>query len=212
MLTEHINIDFFESRFGHRNFTFLRMKGGTRSGYGNRWHALSKQFLRKEKVNFAEVEKVINIENLMRQYAVYLICGTRDAFQGAIIKDDSNRKNTWFFINWDMEDSFFSRTSPNFFQTLGYGATAPPVLRPLLWKKLRNDPNFQQAFSNLISNLLDYQLTPDWIKFIIANYRGLAADHKVIILDEFDKIEHFLLKQRTIIRKEMITFNAGNAI
>ncbi len=209
LLIEHVGIDFLNARFGHKNFTFLRMKGGTREGHGSRWQTLTEHFNRKEIINVADTMAVIDLENLMRQYAAFLFCAVGDAFQGGIVKDDSSwsngTSNRWFFVNWDMEDSF-GKPLPNYFKTLGYGPPAPPVLRPLLWHKLSNDPAFQRRFSILMNNLLDNALTNNWIDKTITDYRKLAAKHGMTEQGELDEVEAFIRARPDQLRRELAAF------
>ena len=209
LLTEHLSIDFLEARFGHRDFTFLRMKGGTRAGHGSRWQTLTRQFSRQKQLEMTEAEAAINMENLMRQYAAFLICGTSDAFQGLIVKDDRNPANRWFFVNWDMEDSFNVELTPDYVEHLGYGPPAPPVLRPMLWRKLRNDPAFRRRFMELVINFIDTEFTPQWLATRITHYRREAAAHGILEQNELDQVEQFLLNQPNILRKVMAKFMVG---
>ena len=209
LLTEHLSIDFLEARFGHRDFTFLRMKGGTRAGHGSRWQTLTGQFSRQKQLEMTDAEAAINMENLMRQYAAFLICGTGDAFQGLIVKDDRNPANRWFFVNWDMEDSFSAEITPDYFEYLGYGPPAPPVLRPTLWRKLRENPAFRIRFSELVTNLLDTKLTQQWLNMTIAHYRHEATAHGIIRQDELDQVGQFLRNQPNILQKLMAEFFAS---
>ena len=211
LLIEHLSIDFLESRFGHRDFTFLRMKGGTRAGHGSRWQTLTERFGRQKQLKMTDAEAAIDMENLMRQYAAFLICGTGDAFQGGIVKDDRKPTNRWFFVNWDMEDSFRAEITPDYFEHLGYGPPAPQVLRPALWRKLREDSAFRARFSELVTNLLDTELTPQWLGTTIARYRRLATAHGIIGQDDLDHVEQFLRNQPNILRKVMTEFLASEA-
>lgn len=211
LLTEHLSVDFLEARLGHRDFTFLRMKGGTRAGHGSRWQTLTERFGRQKQLQMTDAEAAIDMENLMRQYAAFLICGTGDAFQGGIVKDDREPTNRWFFVNWDMEDSFRAEITPDYFEHLGYGPPAPPVLRPVLWRKLRKDPAFRERFSELFTNLLDTELTPHWLGTTIARYRREAAAHGIIEQGDLDQVEHFLRNQPNILRKVMAELLAGKA-
>jgi hypothetical protein len=211
LLIEHISIDFLETRFGHRDFTFLRMKGGTRAGHGSRWQVLTERFGRQEQLQMSDAEAAIDIENLMRQYAAFLICGTGDAFQGGIVKDDRKPTNRWFFVNWDMEDSFRAEITPDYFEHLGYGPPAPPVLRPALWRKLREDPAFRVRFSEFVTNLFDTKLTPQWLDTTITHYRREAIAHGIIGQDDLDQVEQFLRNQPNILRKLMAESFASEA-
>jgi hypothetical protein len=211
LLIEHLSIDFLESRFGHRDFTFLRMKGGTRAGHGSRWQTLTERFGRQKQLQMTDAETAIDMENLMRQYAAFLICGTGDAFQGGIVKDDRKPTNHWFFVNWDMEDSFRAEITPDYFEHLGYGPPAPPVLRPELWRKLRKDPAFQIRFSELVTNLLDTELTPQWLDTTIAHYRREAIAHGIIGQDDLGQVEQFFRNQPNILRKLMAEFSVSEA-
>lgn len=211
LLTEHLSVDFLEARFGHRDFTFLRMKGGTRAGHGSRWQTLTERFSRQKQLQMTDAEASIDMENLMRQYAAFLICGTGDAFQGGIVKDDREPTSRWFFVNWDMEDSLRDEITPKYFEHLGYGPPAPPVLRPVLWRKLQEDPAFRLRFSELVTTLLDTELTPQWLDMTIAHYRREATAHGIIEQSDLDQVEQFLRKQPNILRKVMVELFASEA-
>ena len=211
LLTEHLSIDFLEARFGHRDFTFLRMKGGTRAGHGSRWQTLTERFGRQNPLQMTDAEAAIDMDNLMRQYTAFLICGTDDAFQGGIVKDDREPTNRWFFVNWDMEESFRAEFTPDYFEHLGYGPPAPPVLRPVLWRKLRKDPAFRVRFSELVANLLDTELTPQWLDTTIDRYRREAAARGILGQGDFDQVEEFLRNQPNILRKVMAEYLADEA-
>jgi hypothetical protein len=211
LLTEHISVDFLETRYGHRDFTLLRMKGGTRAGHGSRWQTLTERLRRQNQLHMSDAEAVIDMENLMRQYAAFLFCGSGDAFQGGIVRDDRRPTSRWFFANWDMEDSFRDELTADYFESLGYGPLAPPVLRPVLWRKLREDSEFKTRFSELMTSLLDTELTPEWFDATIARYRRLAAAHGVIDQGDLDQVEQFLRNQPNALRKVMAEFLASEA-
>jgi hypothetical protein len=156
-------------------------------------------------------EAVIDMENLMRQYATFLICATGDAFQGGIVKDDRSASNRWFFVNWDMEESFGAELAPDYFKTLGYGPPAPPVLRPALWRKLRENQTFRTRFSRLMTDLLDHALTREWLDTTIAHYRHSAIVHGVTDQADLDQVETFLRARPQQLRRDLAESLTGNS-
>ena len=211
LLTEHVSLDFLEARFGHRDFTFLRMKGGTRAGHGSRWQVLTDRLNRQQKVSMVDADAVIDMENLMRQYAAFLFCATDDAFQGGIVKNDRSPANRWFFVNWDMEESFGTERARDYFATLGYGPSAPPVLRPVIWRKLRLDPAFRNRFSRLMTDLLDQILTRKWLDMTMARYRGQASAYGITDHGDLDQVETFLRARPRQLRRDLADFLAGSS-
>ncbi len=211
LLSEHLSLDFLEARFGHRDFTFLRMKGGTRAGHGSRWQVLTDRLNRQQTVSMAAVEAVIDLDNLARQYATFLICATGDAFQGGIVKDDRSASNRWFFVNWDMEESFGAEPASDYFETLGYGPPAPPVLRPALWRKLRQDPDFRARFSRLMNDLLEQALTQQWLDTTLARYRRAATAHGITDQTDLDQVEAFLRTRPQELRRDLAEFLTGKS-
>ncbi len=159
----------------------------------------------------ADADAVIDLENLMRQYAAFLICATGDAFQGGIVKDDRSASNRWFFVNWDMEESFGTELASDYFETLGYGPSAPPVLRPALWRKLREDPAFRARFSRLMTDLLEQALTQRWLDTTMAGYRRAATAHGITDQSDLDQVEAFLRDRPREVRQELAEFLSGKS-
>ena len=55
------------------------------------------------------VSQRVNIDNLTRWFLAVAFCATRDAYQGpGQFLDETKQEGGWFWVNWDMDQSFRS--------------------------------------------------------------------------------------------------------
>lgn len=162
LLLEHLSPDWLDSRFGHRDFIFRRLKGGGRRGRGTLYLALEQRVNQLSSLSLADVAPHIDMPSLARQYAATLITRTQDPFQGAILFDRRDPNAKWHFVAWDMEGAFPRSQLPDYPRHLGYPPGQTPILRAVLWRKLLSDPDFQTLMRDTFQES-KARLNDDWI-------------------------------------------------
>src|SRR4029453_10103112 len=97
VLTEHFDPDdYFKTHWGHA----VRLDAGEFDG-------LWKQIRALRPLRMEAVAPLIDLENLTRWCIATVFCATGDPYQGpSQFRDPTRRSGQWFFVHWDMDQSF----------------------------------------------------------------------------------------------------------
>ncbi len=196
-ITEHLKKYQWISHFKHDNFLFYRYRGKSNDESKERYRELG-NWARNypNKMTMDEVDKYVNIDNLSRHLFSIIFCGTDDWNQGAAIFDKSQDKPKWFWVNWDMDHSFYVPADKlkkikgewqkeafelviykkNFRQeTLKHMIISKGNVRSVLFTRLWNEsPKYRRYFVRLVMDLLNHPLSPDHLDSLIEYYIDLA--------------------------------------
>jgi hypothetical protein len=213
ILTEYLDLDWLEDRFGHRNFSIFDTKDSavheaiTAEGP---LAELTTRFGAQQNWTLENVAQVIDIDSMSRWFLTVLFCGTRDAAQGKLVRDRSRPDAKWFWVAWDLDHSFgrkdvFSAQTwelDHFETMLGRNWTGPyRDARVVLLKHLfGTSDEFRQSFARRFMTARDSLLTPAWIDSTLSRYEGLAAINGVTDTGYQATIREFLAKRPNAVR------------
>jgi hypothetical protein len=128
-----------------------------------------------------EVSKLVDIDNLTRWFIAVIFCGTHDAFQGpGQFMDPYRRPAPWFWVAWDMDESFrildhdtFDKILESATSQRGRRRNEP---RPrILTGLLKDDPEYREYFKALWVDAMNHVLTPEFVRAKYDYYVGLAV-------------------------------------
>ncbi len=170
VLTEHITSSgFLESRFGHANFTAADRR---------MTEELRRQIRARAPLTADALTGLVDVDNLTTWFIAMLYCGTTDAFQGLMVRDDTGEVSPWFWVVWDMDHSFMDlyRRAPvswqhDTFRTL---LRQPEVRSEIVTRLLAGDPAYARAFKARLAEALNHQLTPEFLFDRFDHYATLA--------------------------------------
>lgn len=199
-LTEHIHLDFMRNHFGPRQFTVYRIKSGLLMGEISPWLE-ELAFLKKEKaLSFSEAQARYDMENLIQWYATVIFCKTTDVWQGPALKETSSAEKRWFWIPWDLDESF---DNPEF-DSLAY--LLQPYdrdIRSIIFRKLYSDRAFQRALTSKLETLLSEKWTPTFLDSLVSKYRSIAQDYDPSLVSQLERYSTFFKKRPDQIRQQL---------
>ena len=182
-LSEHLNKRQWSPRIGHNNFAFYKFRGtnGRKTVEDHKrlekWTASSNVKMTKE-----EVGKIVDVGNMSRQLFSWMYCNTIDQVQGVAVLDREVPGSRWYWINWDMDQSFangYRRVKnipfwkqPSIELAAGLNANwMKTMVRPTLFRRLlEEDPEYSIYFVNLVTDLLNHRLTPEYLDALMDSY------------------------------------------
>ncbi len=153
-----------------------------------------------------EVSQLVDIENLTRWFIAVIFCGTHDAFQGPGQFMDPYRKPApWFWVAWDMDESFRIVEHDTFDQILesktsrrGRRDNEP---RPrILTGLLKGDPEYREYFKAQWVDAMNHVLTPEFVRAKYEYYAELAVKLGVPETDYLAEVKRFLDERPTVLR------------
>ncbi len=196
VLTEHFDSDeFFETHWGHP----VRLNAGE---FEDLWRQL--QALGPPRM--PAVRQLVDLDNLTRWFIATVFCATGDPFQGpGQFRDPSRATAQWFFVNWDMDQSFREPDHDTFGALLGKGGRRR-VRRDsdprsyLLTELLANDPEYREYFKREWIDVMNYRLTPAFLDERFEHYAHLAQQLGVDDLNYLTPLKRFLQTRPAIVR------------
>ncbi|MBN1842780.1 MAG: CotH kinase family protein [Deltaproteobacteria bacterium] len=203
-LSEHVGKKQWESHFGHNNFAFYRHKSTSDKDSLELYEKLKRWATDLEvRMTMKEVDTHVDLDNLCRHLFSFMFCGTTDWRQGVAALDKSKPHPKWFWINWDMDQSFlnyslYTRNKIYWEQEAVEVITTSRLLfwpgakprtinkrdtRSVLFMRLCvESPEFRQYFVRLVMDLLNHRISADFLKSRIDYYEQLARSY-----DESDR-------------------------
>ena len=190
-LTEHLTEEYLKARFGHNQFIFARTKKGKGSKVfkmGNR--EVYENFLAwpqraESPFTLKKVAEKVDIDNLSRWFISVLYCGTTDPFQGPLLLDQARPNAKWFWINWDMDQSFMDFhmkvSKPWELDTFDDVLNNPwNKRRTIILSRLQKEsPEYREYFQELFTKVLNHKLTTSFLNSRIDYYEKVAIDFRV---------------------------------
>lgn len=171
---EHVSRRYMRAHYGHDNFTMVRSKHFEKvSGEGyDYW--LFHLWVKQNDFTMAELAQRVDVENFARWVISTLLNLTVDHDQGPVLRDDSVPGGRWFYINWDMDNSFGldGRMGPRPWESdqvpvIGLGTT-----RQTMMLRLHNDPRWRAYFTRLFVDVLNHQFTPTRVEQLLQHYEA----------------------------------------
>jgi hypothetical protein len=196
VLTEHVTSrGFQESHFGHRSFTIA-----DNDTIEDLWRWQREQPV----LTRADVERMFDVENLTNWFISVLFCATTDAFQGVLLRDDSETGGQWFWVNWDMDHSFMDLYQQadvgwrhDTFSTL---LGRRELRSGLVTRLLQEDPRYAVQFKQALADALNHRLTSTFLMNRFEHYGRLLQALQVPDREYLTPLAEFLRNRASAIR------------
>jgi len=225
-LTEHLDEDWLRSRYGHDDFILLRTTGHPEARRKSAPYQRLIQWANSENIDMtmAEVGKYVHVENLSRWFISQLFTAGYDMYQGPLLRDRTVPGATWFWVNWDMDQSFRNTNEPqkdNFWEqevnfhnvmlnpkrdrkspkTGRYQNKDP---RAILFRRMhQEDPAFKKYFERLFMKVMNHKLSPEYLRAWVDGHQRaitpLDTDDQVF----FDQLRLYVRHRPAYLRELM---------
>ncbi len=197
VVTEHLGAGFFRAHYGHGQF--FASEESQRE--------LFEWARREPRLTMATAGARVDVDNLTRWFITHVFCDTLDAFQTpSQFRDEVNRGSRWFWIPWDMDQSF-RHWDRNSIEILLRGAHRPRPGRfrhdprsTILWKLLARDREYGEYFKRLWDEALNHRLTPEFLSERFDRPVVLARDYGGKDLRYQPVVKEFLERRPAFLR------------
>lgn len=220
ILTEYFDDDYLESRYGHRQFVFLRTKtrkndNPLKTGTDARYQEFQEFVESTPRPEVAEVEQRVDLENLTRWFVSVSICGTTDAAQGPLLLDETRSDSRWFWLNWDMDHSFKSKASPSNKQPWEEDLFERELrrdrdMRTILLKKLiATSPEYRDYLLEVFTETINHRVTEEYLGKLLKRYELIAHQYAPDFAGDIDRVRHYLANRGPALRAQMGNYLKG---
>jgi len=153
------------------------------------------------------VSEHVNIDNLTRWFVAVAFCATRDAYQGpGQFLDATKQDGRWFWVNWDMDQSFRDWNHDSFQYLLeriseerrGRNRAEPRSV--ILTNLIEEDAQYRDFLKRVIQRALNHQLTQAFLMERYEHYLNTATQLQVQRLDYLPRLRNFLQRRRNFFR------------
>ena len=181
VVTEYVDVpdnpEFFRVRFGHDRFS------ADLPAMEELWRwirALGRPLLLRQ------LAERIDVENMTKWFLSAAFCATGDAFQGpGQFHDDTRERGAWFWINWDMDQSFRAADLDSFYDLLQQpgerrrGRRDSEPRSYAVTAMLVDDPEYRAYFMREFTRMLNHQVTPEFLDDRYRHYEAMARTYGV---------------------------------
>jgi len=213
VLTERLNLDYLTSRFGHDDFVVARTRRDIRSGWfeagdGRVYEAFKRWSRNAKRLTMKQAAARVDLGNLTNWFISVLFNATTDWYQGLIALDQRDPEARWFWVNWDMDHSFMNAmgTTGEPWDRDLFSAVLNKPARPrsvLLTRLLEDSPRYRDLLVDRIVEVLNHELTSQFLADELAFYRGVAVDYGIEQLAFLDSLERFLQRRPAVLRRQL---------
>jgi len=155
----------------------------------------------------ANVSQHINIDNVTRWFLAVAFTATRDAYQGpGQFLDRTKTSGAWFWVNWDMDQSFRDWNLDSYQYLLervaeGRRGRNPAEPRSVILSELiAGDPQYRDYLKRVVQKALNHQLTQAFLMERYEHYLATATQLQVPSLDYLPRLRQFLERRRDFFR------------
>jgi len=219
-LFEYLDEEFLETRFGHRQFVLAQTKPNAgvdgdllESGDRRRYADLIAWTKGAGVGRLEEVEKTVDLDNLMRWFAAVSFCGTEDPAQGDLVLDTSRPDGRWFWIAWDMDVSFLEDRAmrvpaweKNLFVKTVFRRGAWPwweprwlILRPLI----ERSPAFRERLARTFLDLMNHRWDEEFLNERLAFYESQAIRFGIEDRRFLENLKEYLARRPAALRQQL---------
>jgi hypothetical protein len=196
VLTEHFDSDeFFKTHWGHA----VRLNVAEFEELWQQLKALGPPRMRT-------VGTLVDLDNLTRWFVATVFCATGDPFQGpGQFRDPTRATAQWFFVNWDMDQSFREPQHDTFGAMLGKGGSrrtrrATDPRSYLLTALLDDDPEYREYFKRVWVDVMNHRITAAFLDERFDYYAKLANDLGIEDLAYLTPLKRFLQTRPDVVR------------
>jgi formylglycine-generating enzyme required for sulfatase activity len=158
-------------------------------------------------LTMTNVSQQVNIDNLTRWFVAVAFTATRDAYQGpGQFLDRTKTTGGWFWVNWDMDQSFRDWNLDSYQYLLervaeGRRGRNPAEPRSVILSKLiAEDPDYRDYLKRVVQKALNHQLTQAFLMERFEHYLTTATELQVQRLDYLPRLRQFLERRRDFFR------------
>jgi len=158
-------------------------------------------------LTMANVSQHVNIDNVTRWFLAVAFTATRDAYQGpGQFLDRTKTSGSWFWVNWDMDQSFRDWNLDSYQYLLervaeGRRGRNPAEPRSVILSELiAEDPQYRDYLKRVVQKALNHQLTQAFLMERYENYLTTATQLQVPSLDYLPRLRQFLERRRDFFR------------
>lgn len=201
-VTEHLSKRQWGPRFQGRKFNYYKFRGKItekdRAMYTDYFWATANH---PDPLTPAIVKETIDLDNFSRHVFSWAWSGTTDYCQGVAVLDREVPGSRLFWINWDMDQSFYDYTAlthgyqrPNW-QQAGMGIinrNSHICGRTMLFSRLfRESPEYRSYITQMVTELLNHRISKDFLQQRIQYYEqmlrafGEPHDEYIAMLQDF---------------------------
>ncbi len=234
VLTERVMPDGWgRTYFGDADFFMYVYKGETTSRSREAHAELVAWLAENEPVTMERASEHVDVANLTRHLFTVMFCFTTDWAQGASMLDRDDADSKWFWMHWDMDQSFDLRGivalepwQQPFFELVTLRGTRDELeaygivtddrhdarhrgdIRRILFIQLLRDPEYRRYFVRFVTDALNHELTPAFFDDVLARYTSLEQGPGV-----YSRVDlgEYLQRRPDFVRSEMADrFNLGS--
>ncbi len=228
-LIEHLNKDWLRSRYGHDDFILLRTTGHPERRKISSAYQKLKKWLNDPDIRMTmpEVSKRVDIKNLSLWFISQFFTAGNDMYQGPLLRDITKPDARWFWVNWDMDQSFVNPYEADVNELWEQSLNLHNVIRnpernrkdprtarfqnkdprAILFRRLsKEDPAYKTYFERLLMDTLNHKINPaylnSWLDRQKAAIMPLNTDDQAF----FKTLADFLKHRPAHLRKLMRTY------
>jgi hypothetical protein len=198
VLSEFLDDHYFRTHYGHGEF-FPSVEEADQ---------LWRRVVEDQQLTMAEVDAVVDLENLTRWFISVLIADTHDPFQAPNqFRDQRTPGARWFWINWDMDSSFLEWDHDTM-QTLLERVAEPRRGRRfneprayVFTRLLTEDQEYRAYFGTLFDRISNHLVTPAYLRERFDHYRRVAVDHRIRDRRYIDLLRGFIERRPSFLRR-----------
>jgi formylglycine-generating enzyme required for sulfatase activity len=158
-------------------------------------------------LTMANVSQHVNIDNMTRWFLAVAFTATRDAYQGpGQFLDRTKANGGWFWVNWDMDQSFRDWNLDSYQYLLervaeGRRGRNPAEPRSVIISELiAGDPEYREYLKRVIQKALNHQLTDAFLMERYEHYLTIATQLRIQHLEYLPELRLFLERRRDFFR------------
>jgi len=158
-------------------------------------------------LTMSNVSQHVDIDNVTRWFLAVAFSATRDAYQGpGQLLDRTKGTGGWFWVNWDMDQSFRDWNLDSYQYLLervaeGRRGRNPAEPRSVILSQLiAEDAAYREYLKRVVQKTLNHQLTQAFLMERYEHYLTVATQLQVQRLDYLPRLREFLQKRRDFFR------------
>jgi formylglycine-generating enzyme required for sulfatase activity len=149
----------------------------------------------------------VNIDNVTRWFVAVAFTATRDAYQGpGQFLDKTKKTGGWFWVNWDMDQSFRDWNLDSYQYLLervaeGRRGRNPAEPRSVILSHLiAEDAQYRDYLKRVVQRALNHQLTDAFLMERYEHYLTTATQLQIRNVDYLPRLRQFLERRRDFFR------------